>query len=459
MTRKPTNLILITVDSLRPDHLGCYGYPRNTSPNIDNLASRGMVFRQAISNGGATPQAFPAMLASILPPLDQDGYKGSLKTNVTIAEVLKKNGYQTAAFHCNAWLSRFYHYDKGFDTFDDGFAGKREPLSLNRALKRKLRNILLHLPILNELRVVFRSKKAHPTTADEITAKAISWLKNRPDRFFLWLHYMDTHLPYMPPSDYLKYFHSQSMSKKEMFRLSDKVLRNPDSMLKSEKDALICLYDASIRYVDDAIGRLLDELKGEALDNTAVVLVADHGEAFGEHGEFFHNKVYEALIRVPLIIKVPGIEKRIVIEEQYSLMDLAPTIVELSGIQKVESFCGESLLPVIEGKREKPPVIISVAFDPYKAARAISCRTESWKYIRTEIYSGGQRSIKRELYNLQNDPGEARNLPDEERAAEFEAIISDYLSKVDDERLRGKARNERERIEKKIRNLKISRKI
>ncbi|MBA7618539.1 hypothetical protein ES703_25869 [subsurface metagenome] len=113
------NVILLTIDCLRFDHLGCYDYWRDTSPNIDNLASRGALFLEAISNGGMTPSAFPSILASALPPLEAAEDREILRRSTTLAELLKKAGYHTAAFHSNPFLARPFHYGKGFDAFDD----------------------------------------------------------------------------------------------------------------------------------------------------------------------------------------------------------------------------------------------------------------------------------------------------------------------------------------------------
>ena len=115
------NIILITIDSLRYDHLGCYGYHRNTSPNIDALAARGVKFMQAISNGGNTAYAFPSILASALPPLGKTESKAGFKASATLSGLLRSDGYSTAAFHSNPLLSHFYGYGEGFDIFDDSF--------------------------------------------------------------------------------------------------------------------------------------------------------------------------------------------------------------------------------------------------------------------------------------------------------------------------------------------------
>ena len=120
---KVPNIILITVDCLRSDHLGCYGYTRNTSPNLDSLASEGALFLEAISNGGCTPCAFPSILASALPPVTHEGIVRLLKQSTPLAELLKRAGYHTAGFQCNPFLTSFFGYDRGFDVFDSSLGG------------------------------------------------------------------------------------------------------------------------------------------------------------------------------------------------------------------------------------------------------------------------------------------------------------------------------------------------
>jgi len=416
MRAKAANIILITIDVLRYDHLGCYGYPRDTSPNIDGLAARGVKFLQAISNGGQTPESFPSILASALPPLKPPWGKTILRPNTMLAELLKGAGYKTAGFHSNPYLSRFYGYDRGFDTFDDRLRGpsvrgvrlwlraKNPPDTrlgkIQRELGAKIRGILRHVterPIVN---------------ASETTDKAIDWLKDNRGKFFLWLHYLDVHHPYLPAAKYLRLFHNQRVSRQEMFALSHKMSFKPDKLSSAEVEKIISLYDAEIRYVDEAIGVLLNKLK-DYLANTFIILTADHGDEFGEHGRFGHQTVYDETLRVPLIIAGPGIKGGTSIKEQVSLIDLAPTIAEFAGIKSARSFQGKSLLPQIEGKKEAKVGTISTLVDPRGGQKNIAYRTPNYKYILTESLDESEIVLAEEVYELKNDPGETKNLHNE----------------------------------------------
>ncbi len=423
------NILLITIDSLRYDHLSCYGYPRNTTPNIDSLAKRGVRFLETISNGGHTPTAFPAILASELPPSEKSELKAVLQGSTTLAQVLHSLGYSTAAFHSNPQVSRFYGYNKGFDVFDDSLREfspirmrlwirtmPKSPNSLNAKLIKTASR--LFKPIISRV-------MARPIiTAEVITKKPISWLETRQGKFFLWLHYMDVHHPYLPPAKYVSELCSQSVSQQQMKVLWRKMLKKPSELSPSDRTTLINLYDATIRYTDDTIGLLLDKLKNH-LDNTIVIVTADHGEEFGEHGRFGHGALYEELLHVPLIIAGPGVKSGTLVKQQVSLIDLAPTIVDLIGIVSIPDFCGTSLLSIIEGKEKALSGTISTFVDPVRrqSQRVVSFRASGWKYIRTDNLDTIDATAIEEIYNLKNDPKEDNNLfgSGDEEASLFEA--------------------------------------
>ncbi|MCL0064804.1 sulfatase-like hydrolase/transferase [Dehalococcoidia bacterium] len=426
------NVILITIDSLRADHLGCYGYSQNTSPFIDSLASKGALFLQAISNGGGTPEAFPSIFASVLPPLHR-GKFNVIKRSKTIVEILKDAGYQTAGFHSNPYLSRFFYYHKGFDVFDDGLQVASWPKQRVAIVPPSLRIIASRLtgmlPLIASKRSIYR--------AEELTNKAISWLRAHPNRFFLWLHYMDTHHPYMPPQKYLSQFCSGLLGRYRILALFAKLSKNPYRLSDYELQTLLDLYDASIKYVDNAIQLLLREL-GEKLLETITIVTADHGENMGVHGWGHPGTVYDEVIRVPLIISGPGIGKGILVKDPVSLMDLAPTIVDILGIGKVEGFQGKSFLPAIKGEKLNPSSIISVGFNPQMKQRAISIRNENWKYIRTDTLNIAEKPVKEELYNLRDDPKETRNLIEKEREMKLklESKLMHYFRRKEQDRVR-----------------------
>jgi len=451
------NIILITIDALRYDHLGCYGYHRDTSPNIDALAASGVKFLQAISNGGNTPQAFPAILASALPLSQESWIRPLSRSNVMLAEVLKEAGYQTAAFHSNPFLSQFCGYNRGFDTFEDTLRDVSP-----RGIRLRLRQWKSPDTLVGRIRikvgrilgpVIHRVVGKAIINASEMTAKATFWLEANQGKFFLWLHYMDVHAPYLPPSKYVRYFSDQPASRREMHTLRYKTKSKPGQLSPSEVETLICLYDAEVRYADEAIGVLLRKL-GNYSSNTVIIVTADHGEEFGEHGNFGHQSVYEGTLRVPLIITGPGINGGISVRQQVGLIDLAPTILNIAGLDSPRSFHGKSLLPLIEGKEGNEVGTISTVTDPLYTELSIAYRVPGWKYIYTESLDGSG-GVREEVYDLISDAGETRNLhgADTEEVRKFELEAKDKLSQFRQLKLKESTDFEKQRIRAKLSKL------
>jgi arylsulfatase A-like enzyme len=417
------NVILITVDCLRSDHLGCYGYHRNTSSNIDSLASKGVLFLEAISNGGCTPDAFPSILASQLPPLNLEEYRRVMRRSPTLAGVLKKAGYETAAFHSNPYLAGCFHFDNGFDIFEDnlGTFSNMVKRGLRQYLAGKNRSIGRARRVLGDLlnTLLFSLGKQRWAAAGKLTDISLSWIDGCRGNFLLWSHYMDAHDPYLPPSGYVRRLLNRRISRRRMIRLHSKQMKTYRSigvgkaewLSTAEIDDLAALYDANIRYVDDNIGRLMDSL-GSRLKNSIIIVTADHGEAFGEHHLLGHHSgtLYEELLRVPLIMTGPGIKAGTVIESPVELMDLAPTVIELLGLDSITGFYGRSLLPLIRGDEITTRGIISTRQVLELNQSLISYRTPEWKYIRTEILNEADTLISEEVYHLTSDPREENNL-------------------------------------------------
>jgi len=432
---KKQNIILLTIDSLRADHLGCFGYFKDVSPNIDKLASEGVFFSQAISNGDATPSSFPPIITSSYPSLhlirEALGRKQVFLSSdrMTIAEVLKKNGYSTAAFNAkNPLISSFFHYDRGFDVFDDQmdefFKGNKARNKILHSLTHPIQYCNWHMAAL----VKYVLGKA-PNSANAINKKAISWLRKNGSSFFLWLHYMDVHSPYNS---------SSFVERMKAFRL-DRKMRSGKDLSGYELRMLVKVYDDSIKYLDHEIGCFLNELErsGISCDDTYIIFTSDHGEQFMEHGRVGHGLVYDEVLHVPLVICGPGIEKNTVIKDQVSLLDIGPTIVDLLHIPKVKSFQGRSLLPLINGKDNTKRDVISEGSNPLiDNSKQFSFRTEEWKYILT--LNEDNRQLKAELYNLHRDPGEKENLIEIEKtkAEEFRSKILNHIAMEERERVK-----------------------
>lgn len=368
------NVLFITLDTTRADHLGCYGDKKIKTPFIDGIAGRGTMFRNTITQVPLTFPSHTVMMTSTYPQFsnmwDNGGYRLD-KNAVTLAQVLKDNGYSTAAFISSVVLDSKYGLNKGFDTYDSNIANKQG----DRLIK-----------FMDDER-----------KANEVTPLAQKWLTDNKDKkFFMWVHYYDPHGIYNPPSPYNKIY---------------------------GKD----LYSGEIAFADHYIGELLGTLKDLGLDdNTMIVFCADHGEGLGEHGENGHGIfVYDVTLKVPLIFSYPKmIPQAKVIDEQARLIDIMPTILDVLGIKKNKEIQGQSLADEMTGKAA-PQEHIAYSATRYAElhfnwSKMQSWRTRDWKLI---------MSTEPELYDLKKDPGETNNLYGARKdvAQKMEADLDDFL--------------------------------
>lgn len=400
------NVVLITIDALRADHLPFLGYHRNTTPFLNALASQGVNFQLAFSNSSFTWASFPALFTSTYPV---QGDKYTIDGKLTLQEVLQENGYTTIAFHSNPYLSRHFGYDKGFDHFEDYL---RKPASLESSKKlgwkkytrflRRLgtRNDIVYkgmMPILRWMNV--ERVAASYVNAIDLTGDVLEYVKHEDKRpIFLWVHYMDVHSPPIYPRDILEV---------EELGKDKKWVPEGLPVCKTYYRELLEKYDYRIRFVDESIGWLYLGLL-EMMDDALVVITADHSEEFYDHGEIGHRpKLYDELTHVPLIIKGPGIEPRRE-ESLVQHLDIAPTILDMVGIPVPLEFMKDASLFV----EEREGVISEVAsklesIDISREDLQVAYRTKDWKYIY-------KRNKRDELYNLKEDPREERNVELEE---------------------------------------------
>jgi arylsulfatase A-like enzyme len=473
MDKKP-NVILLIIDSLRADHVGCINGLKTLTPNIDKLAERGVLFSQAISNGPCTVFSFPSIFTSCYaltyPIMLQFGglpkpYLSSERE--TITELLKRNGYSTGAFVQPSPLI-FHNYERGFDKFDyiDTVRG-----GFFRSIF-KVRYILLKLltpknPLLNILQKVygfFTSIKRQLALlfgnvpyrrASSINGKAINWLNTLeriPGTFFLWTHYMDPHQPYLPGKMTLMNRISAIRLNKKVYASAMKAspLKRREDLNEDEVKKIMKLYEKEVEYVDSEIGSFLTQLEQRGIDlkNSYIILTADHGEEFMEHGELeHHRKLYDELIHVPLIICGPGIRGNRVVQDQVSLIDIAPTLLDLLGYPPQNTFQGRSLLPLLKGQTvPKRATISEYMFS--EDVTGFSYRTDEYKYI-LKLESGKRSS---ELYNLLQDPQEQYNLTGaEDLSNKYNIEIQNHM--VEEQTMR-KAIEYKEHLKEKIKSLK-----
>jgi arylsulfatase A-like enzyme len=366
------NLILLSVDTLRADHLGRYGYSRPTSPHLDQLLRRGAWFSDATCNVPLTNPSFSSMLTSRYAHQTGATRNGipMLPGNPTLAQLLKDQGYHTAAILSNWPLkAHLSGLQPGFDFYDDEFFEKRW--------------------------LFFNDER----DAESVTAHALAWLEQPPaEPFFLWVHYSDPHAPYLNHPDFS--FRSRA-------RLSP-AERNLDD------------YDSEIAYTDHYIGKLLEALQAqEFFPRTLIVFVADHGESLGEHQYTGHGRnLYQPSLRVPFGLVGPGIPQDRRLDAPVELLDLAPTLLAYAGLPPGPKMLGRNLLPVIQGRAELPRQLIY--FETYPGAVPQVKGAEEVMNLRKPIWIGFRdgpvkisyslRTSRWELYHLGPDPGELHNL-------------------------------------------------
>lgn len=386
------NIILFGIDTLRADHLGCYGHYRSTSPNIDNLAKTGVRFARCFSQAPKTAPSFMSIMTSRYPtyhgitsnigPAARRGRVYQLDKKIpTIAEILKSQGYRTGAFTDGANLYAEIGFGRGFDYY---------------ASHRNYSN---------------RNKMPGVIPEDEIKY----WIReNAKENFFLFFHTFAAHNPWAVPHPYPNMFAPDyggklRVSPEFIGSLGQKTKRSPRMFFLDKVDVsnfkdiryLKDIYDGAIKYVDDFIGniiRLLAELK---LDKeTILVFTADHGEEFMDHGNLSHRQLYNELLHVPLIIKSPKMKSGVVINQTVRSIDIVPTVLGLLRIRPKASFQGVSLLDAANKNLGLPAIA-------EEENLGFSIIENDYKFIHP-LYRHGARTD--ELYDLAADPKEKSNI-------------------------------------------------
>jgi arylsulfatase A-like enzyme len=395
-----TNLVLIGVDTLRPDHLGCYGYDRATSPNIDRLAEGGVLFENVMSPCPWTLPSFATIFTSLYP--SQHGATGS-RTAMregfpTLASLLMENGYATGAIINAPYLKGKYKMDRGFD--------------------------------------FYYMTPPEGRDADGTTEDALRWIDdNSAGPFFMFAHYFDPHIPYVPPAPYDSIFDPGYAGKvrkpynpKWLPRARLHGFERVTNLNQADRDHIKALYDGEVAFTDAAIGDLIDGLKARGLtENTLIVLLSDHGEEFFEHGGFEHgHTLYNELLRAPLILSQPGrIPEGRRVSGQARLVDILPTLLDILGVDCESHLEGRSLSGTLSegaGGETRP------------GGRAGCMFPHDFAYAEAMLYGGEQKSLtaypwkliyemqdaKTSLFNLEEDPGELDDLADEGEATGVE---------------------------------------
>jgi len=377
------NIILISLDTLRADHLGCYGYERDTSPNIDSLLEDSVFFEEVFAHSSWTLPSHLSMLFSLNSASHQVYYNTQKIDNSlpSLASYLRDNGYVTYAFTGGGYVSSIYGFAKGFDWYDEPVGGRNAPLADDEA------------------------ERLYEYTSDWIE-------KNQDKQFFLFLHTFQIHGPYQCPEPWIEtYLNKDAKWKGLGLRLLLEEKGQEFPFTPEERENIKALYDGEIKYTDETLIKPLIEFlkKNDLYDNTLLIVTSDHGEEFYEHGGWLHSRtLYNELIKVPLIIKFPSSKyKGNKVKPKARLIDIMPTVLDVCSINyPKDSLEGESLIDLIAGNEKEDRTFISdLAYkDIYDPCPSLIATNEGDIKVIVEKSKNGIKSI--ETYDLENDPEE-----------------------------------------------------
>lgn len=434
------NIILLSIDCWRGDHLGATG-GQVCTPNLDDLASKATVFRQAISVGGWTRPAMMALFTSQYASKCNHASLQRIPADVTmLSEVLNSNGYQTAGFNTNPVCGSGGGFHRGFDIFADLTTNQISSklwlkLCRVRGFLKVMSSLFSHAFIHKTLALFgFRFLPESAAGAAELTNAAVSWFHQRSHSpFFLWVHYMDLHWPYRlskrkhQPDEIARAWRDRVTYKKI---IKTRGRFDPGIQTRQHWQTL---YREELQSIDEQIGRLIAELKTKGLwDNTIIVVTGDHGEEFFEHASWAHswNQLFDEGVHVPLIIRSPGQKQAAVVNQQVSSLEVAPTILNLAGFQPASTMEGYNMTHLLSGEEEtalRPYIISEMLGHPNSYRYRMAVRTEVQRYI----YDLEQPQTAY-LYNRQEDLDEKQSiyLNDHETARQYDDLRFRHIAPV-----------------------------
>ena len=401
-TANRPNVILVTISSLRADHVSSLAYDRRTTPNFDKFAKDNILFTNAFATSSWQMPAVGSIFTSLY-PTDHGATHINNKLNAkvqTLADILRANGYYTAGFGCNPRLSADYGFDKGFDFYDD----------------YSVSMILSSLSFGQADSIDINKRR----TNDLVNDAVVRWLqKNTHNPFFLSVHYYDNHWDYLPPAPYNTLFDPDYAGDID----GTEIAREPlYSNMPSDKDVehIIALYDGQIRQTDHDLGELLDFLKEQdRFKDSIIIVTGDHGEQFYEHGHTSHHGIFDELIHIPLAISVPVPNDPRIVTSFASGVDIMPTILDYTSVPVPSQCRGQSLKGMVEGKPGSERDFVFVEYTGGAVPDCFAVRFEKYKFIceAGDIFA----------YNLKSDPVEQKKI----YKADFTAEMNEMFEKVE----------------------------
>ncbi len=408
------SVVLLTVDCLRADHVGCYGYERPTTPNIDTFADEATVFEYGYSNCPGTRWAFQSIHTGLQAARIR-GLGIPADYPHVLARMFNENGYRTAGFAHNGFVSREYGYDSGFDTYYgvQEFANNVHPL---RRLGKRVNDVIASdfftEKVLSASDRVLDSVQEwnegayRPDVPDTIvTDRAVDWLATQQDagrEFFLWIHFMDAHTPYGRYDDHLTAIRGDAAIE-HTIHPGNEGLVSPGT---DPEPRAIDTYDANIRSVDQQIGRILDRLDAE----TVVAITGDHGEEFGRYNPFHTESFYSSMTQIPLIIRTAGIDTGRVQEYPVQHLDIPPTLASAAEMEVPDAYEGAALQRV--DRTVEDPIFFSLAED------RLAVQAGEWKLLRDE------GSV--ELYHTPHGHHDGDQVENEEKQRKLLELLSEF---------------------------------
>lgn len=411
----PPNVLLILIDTLRRDRTGYAGYPRGLTPVMDSLAERGVVFDDAVASSSWTKTSMASIQTGLAPYVHRvlAPANSLVRSLPTLPRILRRERWRTFAIQTNPWLGEEGHgfaRDYGFFRF----------LSPNKDKGRRRR-----VPMRPGL------KYAEGCYIVERLAKIVSGIKEHPRPFFGYLHFMDVHEPYLPPPPFDSLFSKPGELVEDDLKLTETSYAG-DALDErvlggNERQRLIDLYDGSIRYADDLVGQVLELLDSRGLlDSTVIVVASDHGEEFWEHGRGGHCKtLYDEVLRVPFLMAGGDLPRGVRVAERIRHVDIAPTILEMLGVEAGCKFDGRSVAACIGGA---PPrgdsVNVAYLGDIQRVPqKSITTVAPHAKLISKELGD----ATRYEFYDLRADPAERHDL-----AQERPRVVASFAERLDE---------------------------
>jgi arylsulfatase A-like enzyme len=414
------NIVFITLDTVRADHLSSYGYSRPTTPKLDRLARSGVLFENAISPTSWTLASHASMFTGLLPHQHGAGYDVPMPRGArTLAEILRSRGYETAGFTSNFhYLEKGWGLARGFKTYQDNSASLRHNLAQTFVGSAIIQPVYQNLVCYDDF---------NRLNARELNQDVFNWFRRRSTRpFFLFINYLDAHEPYLAPPPDDRRFGTVPMSLVHRLHHASSNTSAPPHFTAGERASLIAAYDNCIAYLDGQVGRLLRFLRrSPEWKNTVVIITSDHGEEFGGHGHYSHGKdLYRAALDVPLIIAGPGVPSGLRIRHVVATQQIFSTVLDLAGHTPFSRYSlARFWNPEFKPQPFDDVVLSELAFPWYwrmKASTILSATTPRWQYI--DDSTGHPR-----LFRWTDDPRETTNLA---ASAEGQAVVKNLQGRL-----------------------------